>query len=103
MVVASGYPPLGSPLSSQVSAVELMGFQGPGLVLLLVDTVSTSPVVFVGGRSMGNRLGLVLPSVDVVSTSPVSSQVVSRDPVQPPGRREGRCRCFPRDSDVSAP
>ena len=95
VVVASGYPPLGSPLSSQVSAVELMGFQGPGLVLLLVDTVSTSPVVFVGGRSMGNRLDLVLPSVDVALTSPVSFRVVSRNLVKPPGRREGRFRCHP--------
>ena len=79
VVVASGYPLLGSPLSSQTSAVELMGFQGPGLVLLLVDMVSTSPVVLVGGRSMGNRLNLVCLWVDVASTSPVSFRVVSKN------------------------
>ena len=78
MVVASGYPRLGSPLSYQTPAVGLMGFQGPGLVLLLADTVSTSPVVFVGGRSMGNRLDLVCLLADVASTSPVSFRAVTR-------------------------
>ena len=65
VVVASGNPPLGSP-------VGLMRIQGLDPVLMLVDTVSTSPVMFVGGRSMVNRLDVVLPSVGVVSTSPVS-------------------------------
>ena len=84
VVVVSDYPPPGSPLLSRVLADELM-----------VGTVSTSPVLLVGGLSTVNHPGLVLLSVDVVSTSPVSFQVVSRDPVQPPGRREGRSRCFP--------
>ena len=116
MVVASGNPPVGSP-------VGLMRVQGldpvpmlvdmvstslvvPGggrskanrldLVPMLVNMVSTSPVVSVGGRSMVNRLDVVLPSVDVVSTSPVSCQVVLRDRVQPPERREERFHCPPR-------
>ena len=65
-------------------------------VPMLVDTVSTSPVMSAGGRSMVNRLDAVIPSVGVVSTSPVSCQVVSSDRVQPPGRREERFRCPPR-------
>ena len=85
----SGNPPLGSP-------VGLMRVQDLDPVPMLVDTVLTSPVVSVGGRSMANRLDPVPMLVDTVSTSPVSCQVVLRDRVQPPGRREERFRCPPR-------
>ena len=42
----------------------------------MVGTVSISPVSLVDGLSMVNYPGLVLLSVGVVSTSPVSFQVV---------------------------
>ena len=66
MVVASGNPPL-------VSPVGLMRVQGLDPVPMSVDKVSTSPVVSVGGRSMANRLDPVPMLVDTVSTSPVVS------------------------------
>ena len=50
-----------------------MRIQGLDPVPMLVDTVSTSPVVSAGGRSMVNRLDPVLMLVDTVSTSPVVS------------------------------
>ena len=116
MVVASGNPPLGSPvglmrvqgldpvpmLVDMVLTSPVVSVGGRSManrldpVPMLVDTVSTSPVVSAGGRSMVNRLDVVLPSVVVASTSPVSCQVVLRDRVQPPGRREERFRCPPR-------
>ena len=84
------------PLSSRTLADGLSRVYNPGLILLSVGMVSTSPVLLADELSRVYYPGLVLLSVGMASTSPVPFQFVVEGPVQPPGRREGRSRYSPK-------